>query len=248
MQKYYFFINNQNKKNNLQHDTLLLFYSIATLFNKKFLPLHTNKAIKIRIHYKFMDNIKIETHPFVPFLPDGAVVLMLGTFPPKPERWSMEFYYPNKINDMWRIMGLIFYGNKNHFWLEEEKRFDLPKLKTFLNENKIALYDTATRVRRLKDNASDKFLDIVETIDLDDFFKKRPTIRAIVTAGEKATSVIAEKAGIELPKTGERVHCSYNGHDFELYRMPSSSRAYPLSLEKKAEAYGSMFRQLGYEV
>lgn len=195
-----------------------------------------------------INDIKIESHPFEPFMPDDAVVLMLGTFPPKPERWSMEFYYPNKINDMWRIMGLIFYGDKNHFWIEAEKRFDLTMLKPFLIEKKIALYDTATRVRRLKDNASDKFLDIVETIDLNEFFKKRPTISAIVTAGEKATSVIAEKAGIEIPKTGEVVHCSYNGHYFDLYRMPSSSRAYPLSLEKKADAYRTMFRRIGYEV
>ena len=192
--------------------------------------------------------IKIEQHPFEPFLPDGAVVLMLGTFPPKPERWSMEFYYPNKINDMWRIMGLLFCGDKNHFWLDSEKRFDLPKLKTFLTSQKIALYDTATRVRRLKDNASDKFLDIVETINLDEFFKARPTIRAIVTAGEKATGVIAQKAGVELPKMGEIAHCNYHGHAFDLWRMPSTSRAYPLALEKKAEAYREMFMQLGYEV
>ncbi|MBO4723344.1 MAG: uracil-DNA glycosylase family protein [Muribaculaceae bacterium] len=195
-----------------------------------------------------MGTIKIESHPFEPFLPDGAMLLMLGTFPPKPERWSMEFYYPNKINDMWRIMGLIFFGDKNHFWIEKEKRFDLPRLKAFLTEKRIALYDTAIRVRRLKDNASDKFLDIVETINLDAFFKVRPTLRAIVTAGEKATSVIAAKAGVEVPKTGEVTHCTYQGHDFDLYRMPSSSRAYPLSLEKKAEAYRDMFRQLGYEV
>ncbi len=195
-----------------------------------------------------MEPIKIESHPFEPFLPDGAVVLMLGTFPPKPERWSMEFYYPNKINDMWRIMGLIFFGDKNHFWIEEEKRFDLTRLKSFLTGKRIALYDTATRVRRLKDNASDKFLDIVETVNLDAIFNARPSLRAIVTAGEKATSVIAAKAGVEVPKTGEVTHCTCHGHDFDLYRMPSSSRAYPLSLEKKADAYRTMFRQLGYEV
>jgi G:T/U-mismatch repair DNA glycosylase len=194
------------------------------------------------------NDIPIEQHPFEPFLPDGAVVLMLGTFPPKPERWSMEFYYPNKMNDMWRIAGLIFFGDKNHFWIDAEKRFDLPLLKLFLNKKKIALYDTATRVRRLKDNASDKFLDIVETINLDEFFKIRPTIKAIVTAGEKATGVIAEKAGVEVPKMGDVVHCCCNGHAFDLYRMPSSSRAYPLSLEKKADAYRAMFRQLGYDV
>lgn len=191
---------------------------------------------------------KIEQHPFEPFLPEGAVLLMLGTFPPKPERWSMKFYYPNRINDMWRLMGLIFFCDRNHFWIEEKKRFDLSRLKAFLTEKKIALYDTAKRVRRLKDNASDKFLEIVETINLDDFFAARPTIKAIVTAGEKATSVISEKAGVEVPKTGEVVHCTYNCHDFDLFRMPSSSRAYPLSLEKKADAYRTMFRQLGYEV
>ena len=190
----------------------------------------------------------IESHPFEPFLPQEAVVLMLGTFPPKRERWSMEFYYPNKINDMWRIMGIIFYADKNHFWIEEEKRFDLPLIKKFLTEHKIALFDTAKRVRRLKDNASDKFLDIVETINLDEFFEARPTIRAIVTAGEKATGVIAEKAGVALPNTGEVVSCTYHGHHFDLYRMPSSSRAYPLALEKKADAYRGMFRRLGYEV
>lgn len=190
----------------------------------------------------------IEQHPFEPFLPPEARVLMLGTFPPKPERWSMEFYYPNKMNDMWRIMGLIFYADKNRFWLEDEKRFDLPRLKAFLTEQRIALFDTAMRVRRLKDNASDKFLEIVETIDLDRFFTLRPTIKAIVTAGEKATGVIAEKAGVEVPKTGERVDCEYHGHPFALYRMPSSSRAYPLALEKKAEAYRAMFRSLGYDV
>ena len=36
-----------------------------------------------------------ERHPLQPFLPDGARILMLGSFPPKRERWSMEFYYPN---------------------------------------------------------------------------------------------------------------------------------------------------------
>lgn len=149
---------------------------------------------------------------------------------------------------MWRIMGIIFYANKNHFWIEEEKRFDLPLIKKFLTEHKIALFDTAKRVRRLKDNASDKFLDIVETINLDEFFEARPTIRAIVTAGEKATGVIAEKAEVTLPKTGEVVSCTYHGHLFDLYRMPSSSRAYPLALEKKADAYRGMFRRLGYEV
>ena len=61
------------------------------------------------------NNIPIETHPLQPFLPGGAEILMLGSFPPKRERWSMDFYYPNIQNDMWRIMGLIFFNDKDYF-------------------------------------------------------------------------------------------------------------------------------------
>ncbi len=38
-------------------------------------------------------NIAIESHPWQPFVPPHTKVLFLGTFPPKPSRWSMDFYY-----------------------------------------------------------------------------------------------------------------------------------------------------------
>ena len=38
----------------------------------------------------------------------------------------MPFYYPNWINDFWRIMGLIFFGDRNHFCLPGKKAFDDP--------------------------------------------------------------------------------------------------------------------------
>lgn len=170
---------------------------------------------------------------------------MLGTFPPKPERWSMDFFYPNRINDMWRIMGLIFYGDRNHFWDETTQRFRLPDIKAFLNERGIALWDTAMAVRRLKDNASDKFLEIVEPINLVALLDAHPTIHAVITAGEKATGVIAHIAGIDLPPIGQPVACEVGEHEFMLWRMPSSSRAYPLSLERKAEAYRAMLQATG---
>lgn len=188
---------------------------------------------------------KIENHPFEPFLPPSSRVLMLGTFPPGSHRWSMPFYYPNKINDMWRIMGLIFYGDRDRFWLAEERRFDQSAIERFLTERGIAMYDTAVKVRRLRDDASDKFLEIVETIDLARFLAERPTLCAVVTAGEKATRVIADIAGVDMPAMGESRDCLVDGHRFTLYRMPSSSRAYPLALEKKADAYRAMFADIG---
>ena len=187
----------------------------------------------------------VEYHPFEPFLPPRARVLMLGTFPPQPVRWSMEFYYPNRTNDMWRIAGLMFFGDKNHFWLEGERRFNLEALKRFLTERGIALYDTARAVRRLRDNASDKFLEIVETVDLERLLDQRPTITDVVTAGEKATGVVADIAGVEPPKNGASVACHVGCHAFTLWRMPSSSRAYPLALERKADFYREPFTHAG---
>ncbi len=196
-----------------------------------------------------MEHIKkIESHPFEPFLPDDARIIMLGTFPPKPERWSMPFYYPNKINDMWRIMGLLFYADPNRFWDADKRTFLLPDIKRFLTAHRIALWDTAMRVHRLKDNASDKFLEIVKPIDLAALFAARPSIEGVITAGEKATSVIAGMAGVDVPKIGQLVDCTVAGHKFRLCRMPSSSRAYPLPLVQKAEAYGKMLVAFGYQL
>ena len=75
----------------------------------------------------------VETHPFQPFLPANARLLMLGTFPPAPRRWCMDWYYPNYTNDMWRIFGLHFFGDKMHFVDEARHTFRLTELQTFLS-------------------------------------------------------------------------------------------------------------------
>ena len=187
----------------------------------------------------------IERHPWPPFMPNDPRMLMLGTFPPKPNRWSMDFFYPNRINDMWRLMGLIFYGDRDFLWDTETNAFRLDDIKAMLNEKGIALWDTAMAVRRLRDNASDKFLEIVEPINLVDLLDAHPTIGAVVTAGEKATGVIAEIAKTTPPRMGECIPCTVGTHRVTLWRMPSSSRAYPMSIEKKASFYRMMFIKTG---
>jgi G:T/U-mismatch repair DNA glycosylase len=67
----------------------------------------------------------VEWHPLKPFLPENARVLFLGSFPPQRKRWCMDFYYPNFINDHWRIEGQVFFGDRNHFVDLEQKRFKL---------------------------------------------------------------------------------------------------------------------------
>lgn len=78
--------------------------------------------------------MEIEQHPLEPFLPANARLLMLGSFPPQRKRWSMEFYYPNWNNDMWRIVGLIFFGDKEHFVVKGKRAFSKDELIAFLQE------------------------------------------------------------------------------------------------------------------
>jgi G:T/U-mismatch repair DNA glycosylase len=153
----------------------------------------------------------------------------------------MEFFYPNKTNDFWKIMGLIFMNDREALWDSASGRYDLAAIKSLLDHEGIALWDTAMAVRRLKDNASDKFLEIVEPIDLSALLDTHPTISQIITTGEKATGVVAAQASVEVPPIGQPLACRVGTHAITLWRMPSTSRAYPLALEKKAEAYRVLF-------
>ena len=190
-------------------------------------------------------DITTERHPFEPFLPAGAKVLMLGSFPPQRKRWCMEFYYPNWLNDFWRICGLVFYDDRDHFVVPGEKRFDILKVKDFCKEKGIALFDTATEVRRLKDNASDKFLEVVTPTDIPALLAQIPECRAVVTTGQKATDVLVGAFGCDEPPVGGSAGVSAAGRPLAFWRMPSTSRAYPLPLDRKADAYRRLFTALG---
>ena len=190
--------------------------------------------------------MEIETHPFEPWLPANARLLMLGTFPPAPHRWWMPWYYPNFQNDMWRIFGICFFGDKFHFVDEAHKTYRLEALKAFLKERGVAIFDTALRIRRTKNNASDKDLDIVEPADLDGMLRRLPQCRAVLAAGQLATKVFTDHYGIKAKglKMGGYVEFGFEGRTLRLYRLPSSSRAYPMAVEKKAEYYHRMFEDI----
>lgn len=191
------------------------------------------------------NEIKTETHPLDPFFPDGAQVLMLGSFPPPRSRWKMDFYYPNFQNDMWRIFGLVFFEDKDHFLTADKKSFCEQRIRTFLTQKGIALTDSGQEVIRQQNNASDKFLEIVKTIDLREVLYKLPGCKAIVTTGQKATDTLLSLIKTESPQVGGYIEIVYENRTLRLYRMPSSSRAYPKPLPAKAVVYKNMFKELG---
>ena len=183
-----------------------------------------------------------ESHPFEPFLPANSRLLMLGTFPPAEKRWAMRFYYPNPTNDKWRIVGLIFFSDKQHFLQPDGKHYKLEELKSFLETQGIALYDTCTRIIRTKNTASDKDLQVVEQTDIAALLHRLPHCRAIVTAGQLATTLAATQMGIDAPKIGHHTDFLFEERPMRLYRMPSSSRAYPMSIEQKAAFYAQCLK------
>lgn len=225
---------------------------------------HLIKVIRKKLHKNLqiftfeskLDNImtnnnnanvsETEQHPLKPFLPEKAKILMLGSFPPPPERWTMNFYYPNFQNDMWRIFGLVFFDNKDYFVAGNSKSFEEERLRQFLTSKGIALYDAAEEVIRQKGNASDQFLEIVKPTDLKKIILQIPQCNTIVTTGQKATETLMEIMGVkQLPPVCGYVETSFMNRELRCYRMPSSSRAYPKSLENKAADYRKMFTETG---
>jgi G:T/U-mismatch repair DNA glycosylase len=105
----------------------------------------------------------------------------------------------------------------------------------------------AEEVIRHKDNASDKDLEIVKPLDIVGVIARLSDLRNIVATGQKSTDTLIQQLhlaniDVDCPKVGDSVPFSVQNRELRIYRMPSSSRAYPLSLEKKAAIYGEMFK------
>ena len=90
---------------------------------------------------------------------------------------------------MWRILGLLFYSNKEYF-LETKKAFSEEKAKAFCREKGIGIGDTAVEIIRLKNNASDNFLQVIKPINPEEVLSQIPECKAIVVTGQKAMDTI----------------------------------------------------------
>jgi G:T/U-mismatch repair DNA glycosylase len=188
---------------------------------------------------------EIERHPLQPFLPPNARLLMLGSFPPPRKRWCMDFFYPNRTNMMWEIFGLVFFDDSQRLVDAEHKTFRKEDIKVLLEECGIAIFDTASTVRRLSGNASDKDLQIVEKTDIPALLSKIPQCHDIVCTGQKSFSVLTEDYGVPVPQMGTYNEFTIAERPMRLWRMPSSSRAYPMPLAEKANYYRRMMKETG---
>ena len=130
-----------------------------------------------------------------------------------------------------------------YFVIADEKRFDRERIIRFCNEQGLGFYDTATRVCRLKDNASDDHLEIVEPTDISALLSQMPLCHHIVTTGGKASEQLQQQLQLSMPRIGEYVEGKLNERSLRWWRMPSTSRAYPMKLDKKASFYARLFHR-----
>ncbi|WP_379544894.1 DNA glycosylase [Psychrobacter sp. R86515] len=186
--------------------------------------------------------------------------MMMGTFPPTADKWTMSFHYPNFYNDMWRIYGRVFFDDADYFRVDDEKRFDPERIRDFMFERGIASCPTVKQAIRETGNASDKNLTVVTPVDLEVILPQVPKVESLFTTGGKATEVLLGLldepiAKSKYPKTNQSMDYPYQWQGIDnqkadvsnltLYRLPSTSRAYPLSLDKKVAAYKAFFEKMG---
>lgn len=183
----------------------------------------------------------IETHPLAPFLPNAARVLLLGSFVPPSKRFAMPFFYPNINNDMWRIIGQVFFADRCYFL--GDGGYHMPLLVDFLHRQGIGVADMAQQVYRQHGNAADRFLQVETLTDIDNILAQLPYCRYVLATGKLAAELFFERIGKTDPTPAMGVEMSFEiqGRVIGFYRLPSSSRAYPLAFDDKVTFYRQAF-------
>ena len=72
-----------------------------------------------------------------------------------------------------------------------------------------------------------------------------PECLALAATGQKSLETVFKTIPPSDLKIGESAEFSAFGRSFRIFRMPSSSRAYPMALERKAQFYKAMFCTIG---
>ncbi len=86
---------------------------------------------------------------------------------------------------------------------------------------------------------------MVRETDIEELLRQIPRCHDIVTTGQKATDTLLRRSGAQAPPIGSCTTIRLAGREVRLWRMPSSSRAYPKPVEWKAEYYRELFCACG---
>ena len=156
---------------------------LMTLFREDGL----NKTLRMK--YKTLNEYKEETHPWEPFIPNGADKLILGTFPTaEGNRGAYEFFYPNPQNDFWNILFKVVDKNLRDYNNEDP----INARHEVLSELRLGIADIGKRVLRQKDSSKDVNLFPIEYRDIFHLLTTYPAIqKIIITSSSGGNSVLS---------------------------------------------------------
>ncbi|MDR3275282.1 MAG: hypothetical protein LBS81_04870 [Endomicrobium sp.] len=118
-----------------------------------------------------------EIHPFAHFVPQGATILVVGTFPPVVQSRDFKFYYPNNTgNRFWAIIEYVF-NYKFQNWKGDAA---VEERKSLLKKKHIAITDMIEKCMRTENNSSDKNLAEIEFRNIYKLLKDYYTIQKII--------------------------------------------------------------------
>ena len=190
----------------------------------------------------------IHKHPYEPFIPEGAIKLIVGTLP--PPRFSMgnlkngdvDFCYGSIDGQLWKILDEIFKLNL-HF---ETSELAIQQRKNFLLENNMGICDIVASCERVKMDASDLGMSKIVLRDLLFYIKKNPLVNTLLLTGGsskngpeyhlrrqlKEKNITLKLISAETPKI----------HEFELHENETSRKIKVISLTAPS---GSANRAVG---
>lgn len=127
----------------------------------------------------------LHTHPYEPFLFDGATKLIVGTLPPprfttgELKEGDVDFCYGSRDGQLWRILDRIF-NLHLHF---ETSAYAVEQRKAFLIGRKIGICDIVASAERDKINATDLGMKNAALRDLIKVLYDYPSIHTILFTG-----------------------------------------------------------------
>lgn len=155
-------------------------------------------------------SVVVEDHPIGPVVHTDSRVLLCGTFP--PVRRSIHFYYPNPNNDMWKVLGLVFFDDADAFYtlagctspllsssskplggLAVTRALDEARILHFADSQPVGFFDACRRVRRRLGTSADENIEALERTDVvRDVLLHTPHCAAIIATSTLALTLLLD--------------------------------------------------------
>ncbi|MFT4203978.1 MAG: hypothetical protein QM610_08700 [Chitinophagaceae bacterium] len=163
-----------------------------------------------------VDSLMRSVHPYLPFIPDDAMRLIVGSLP--PERFcvlpkclkekDVDFYYGSKDNHFWKLLAQVAdvqldYDNSQN---ATEQRM---KLLTALG---CGITDVVASCTRSKDSASDSNLTTIVYQPIFQYIADHPTIQMLIYTSHFVQTQVYRHFTTVFGKSWQRVSLDARHH------------------------------------